>query len=112
MPAGVWAVTWSKIGYGDVLVPVELGKTNLVKEPAQPVEPADPFELLMETTAVHIYLAEARFTYDPGKAGVAASPEIPGTVGNPGNPNAEPPIPPTPATETIPAVAAVAEACA
>ncbi|MFH1800513.1 MAG: hypothetical protein ABH891_06685 [Candidatus Omnitrophota bacterium] len=62
-PAGVWAATWSKTGYGDMLQLASLSKNNPLQDPPLALDPS--YMLLMETTAVHIYISESRFTYDP-----------------------------------------------
>ncbi|MFH0985437.1 MAG: hypothetical protein V1882_07850 [Candidatus Omnitrophota bacterium] len=62
-PAGVWAATWSKTGYGDMLQLASLSKNNPLQDPPLALDPT--YLLLMETTAVHIYISESRYTYDP-----------------------------------------------
>ncbi|MFA7001656.1 MAG: hypothetical protein WC352_05885 [Candidatus Omnitrophota bacterium] len=63
-PAGTWLATWSKTGYGDMAQVVTLSKKNSTLNP--PLETDPTYMLLMETTAVHIYISDSRFTYDPG----------------------------------------------
>jgi len=62
-PAGTWVATWSKTGYGDLPQVVTLSKNNPTQDPPLPLDPE--YQLLMETTTVHIYASEGRFTYDP-----------------------------------------------
>ena len=62
-PAGNWVATWSKTGYGDLPQVVTLSKNNPNQDPPLPLDPS--YEILMETTTVHIYASEGRFTYDP-----------------------------------------------
>ncbi len=51
-PYGTWVATWSKTGYGDVAqVVVANSDQNIL--------------LYMETSAVHIWLADSRVSYDP-----------------------------------------------
>jgi hypothetical protein len=82
-PAGNWVATWKKTGYGDLPQVVTLSKNNLAQVPPLPLDPS--YQLLMETTTVHIYAAEGRFTYDPG---------APAKLGDPA---AVPPVPDVPA---------------
>ncbi|MBI1977440.1 MAG: hypothetical protein HYS55_01655, partial [Candidatus Omnitrophica bacterium] len=62
-PAGSWVATWAKTGYGDMVQVVTLKKDNPLQNPPLPLDPS--YQLLMETTTVHIYLSEGSFTYDP-----------------------------------------------
>jgi len=62
-PAGSWIAKWSKTGYGDLPQVVTLSQNNPYQTPALPLDPS--YEILMETTTVHIYDSVGKFTYDP-----------------------------------------------
>jgi hypothetical protein len=51
-PYGVWGTVWSKTGFGDVVVIVTANSDQ-------------SFSLFMETTVIHLWLADSRVSYDP-----------------------------------------------
>ena len=55
-PYGTWDFTWTKTGYGDVLWGITCASDLL---------DTDAIKFFMETSVVHIWRAESRFSYSP-----------------------------------------------